>query len=240
MINPITNLILFLSFSISVLLSHKPVLLALHCMCFLSLLFFKKKYWRIWFKQTKPFWKIFPVAGVIFFLTSLLFSNQTLYSIIYDVIMATIRLILMVSIMSLYFVKNKGIDIVRSLRSIWYKIGLEWKWVEGLLLFISIVLRFFPNYQDEWKKLERSQKSLYRGKENTFIEKTKMIAHFIPDYIILNLEKSEALAHVIKMRGYGASYPRSVYPLVPFTFIDFILIIIVSFIFYFLHVYKTL
>ena len=43
MINPITNLILFLSFSISVLLSHNPVLLALHCMCFLSLLFSKKE-----------------------------------------------------------------------------------------------------------------------------------------------------------------------------------------------------
>tara|TARA_B100001996_G_scaffold213875_1_gene164269 strand:- start:1169 stop:1891 length:723 start_codon:yes stop_codon:yes gene_type:complete len=240
MLNPITNLILFLSFSISVLLSYEPALLAMHFSGLLCLLFLKKKYWAEWKKHTKPFWKIFPFAGLTFFAISFLFSDQEIYLIIYDVLMATIRLMTMVSIMSLYFVQHKDIDLIRSIRSLWYKTDLKWQWVDRLFLFMSIVFRFFPSFQDEWKKLERSQKSLYRFQKNTFKDRINRIAYFIPDYIILNLEKSKTVSHVMKMRGYGKSFPRSVYPFISFSYIDCILLIIAFMTFYIFHAYQTI
>ena len=45
----------------------------------------------------------------------------------------------------------KDIDLIRSIRSLWYKTDLKWQWVDRLFLFMSIVFRFFPSFQDEWK-----------------------------------------------------------------------------------------
>jgi energy-coupling factor transporter transmembrane protein EcfT len=53
------------------------------------------------------------------------------------------------------------------------------------------------------------------------------VAQFVPDFIILNLNKSESITRVMKMRGYGESIPRSVFPFIKFTFFDLTLALLI-------------
>ena len=46
------------------------------------------------------------------------------------------------------------------------------------------------------------------------------IAKFIPDFIILNLEKTDNIVNNMLMRGYGTTSPRSIYPHIKFRLYD--------------------
>ena len=61
----------------------------------------------------------------------------------------------------------------------------------------------------------------------SFLKKVIQVAQFVPDFIILNLNKSESITRVMQMRGYGKSIPRSVYPFIKFTFLDLTLILLI-------------
>ncbi|MBT3179721.1 MAG: hypothetical protein HOB40_06020 [Candidatus Marinimicrobia bacterium] len=225
-INPITRLGLFLAFSISTLLSTHIGLLIFHCIATIFLLFQERDHWTEWKKVTRPFWRYFPITGLIFFFISFLVSNRPIPIIIIDILMATIRLIIMVSVMTIYTIQSKTHDIILAIRSIWYAMGFQWRWVEDILLFFDMTIRFFPSFQEDWMQLEKSQKSLSVLPPNTLKAKAIQVAHFIPDFIILNLKKAESITRMMELRGYGKSIPRSVYPYIQFSGLDFICLFI--------------
>jgi energy-coupling factor transporter transmembrane protein EcfT len=218
--NPITRLCLYLAFSISTLLATDSSLLALHIFAGLVLIIVERKHWDEWKKRTAPFWKFFPISGAIYFTLSFLVSDRPVPAIFMDVTTATIRLIVMVSIMTIYTIQSKSGDIIIAVRSIWYKLNLNWRWVEDLLLFFDMTIRFFPSLQEEWRQTERSQMALSINPPRTLMQKTLRVAQFIPDFIILNLSKAETITAVMMMRGYGSTIPRSVYPFIRFSLSD--------------------
>ena len=69
-------------------------------------------------------------------------------------------MILLVSMMTLYSILSKNSDIMIVIRGIWYKMGRPWQWVEDLILFIDITIRFFPSFQQQWQRIDRTRKSL--------------------------------------------------------------------------------
>jgi energy-coupling factor transporter transmembrane protein EcfT len=105
--------------------------------------------------------------------------------------------------------------------------NLKYRWVEDLLLFFDMTVRFFPTFKEEWLKVERSQKALSISVSESYLKKVIQLAHFVPDFIIFNLNKSESITQVMEMRGYGKSIPRSVYPFVKFTFLDLTLVLLI-------------
>jgi energy-coupling factor transporter transmembrane protein EcfT len=108
----------------------------------------------------------------------------------------------------------------------WFGMNRQWRWVEDLLIFFDMTIRFFPTFKEEWKQMERSQKALSIPVANSFSSKAFQIAQFIPDFMILNLKKADSISHGMEMRGYGKSIPRSVFSFIPFTLLDFLLCIL--------------
>lgn len=216
-----------MAFSVSVLLSMEIGILTLHILIAISLLIFERDQWSEWKNRTRPFWKYFPLTGLIFFVISFLVSDRSISTIIMDVTLATLRLIVMVSVMTIYTIKSSSQDVITAFRSIWFKMNLNYRWAEDLLLFFDMTVRFFPTFKEEWRQLERSQKALSISISESFLKKVIQVAQFVPDFIILNLNKSESITRVMEMRGYGKSIPRSVYPFIKFTFLDLTLILLI-------------
>ena len=136
--NPITRLCLYMAFSVSVLLSMEIGILTLHILIAISLLIFKRDQWSEWKNRTRPFWKYLPLTGLIFFVISFLVSDRSISTIIMDVTLATLRLIVMVSVMTIYTIKSSSQDVITAFRSIWFKMNLNYRWAEDLLLFFDI------------------------------------------------------------------------------------------------------
>ena len=216
-----------MAFSVSVLLSMEIGILTLHILIAISLLIFERDQWSEWKNRTRPFWKYFPLTGLIFFVISFLVSDRSISTIIMDVTLATLRLIVMVSVMTIYTIKSSSQDVITAFRSIWFKMNLNYRWAEDLLLFFDMTVRFFPTFKEEWRQLERSQKALSISISESFLKKVIQVAQFVPDFIILNLNKSESITRVMKMRGYGESIPRSVFPFIKFTFFDLTLVLLI-------------
>ena len=220
--NPLTRLFLYLFFSFSILLSNDALLLCLHIMAVLLLIFYKKHHWEEWKIYTRPFWIYFPLTGVLFLFISFIVSSRPGPVILLDVFFATIRLCGLVSIMTLYLVESRSQDILLALRSIWYKSKIKFQWFDKLLLFFEMSIRFFPSVQEQWRNIERSQKALSIDIPKSNLKKVTQISHSIPDFILLNLEKTETITQGMVMRGYGQHSPRSVFPYIQFKSIDFV------------------
>ena len=237
--NPLTRLTLFLGFSISTLLSQTPVLLLLHVIVSFFIIFSIRKDWQEWKKRIIPFIKFFPLTGILFFCISFFVSDRLIPEIILDVSLATIRLMVLVNVMTAYTIQAKSQDIFITMRSVWFAIGKPWKWVEDLFLFFDITIRFFPSFQEEWKRVEQSQKALAFKIEKDFFRRLKSIAMFIPDFIILNLNRADTLTTIVLMRGYGSVLPRSVYPFTLFQWSDGIIVLGMLACFMGIHSYVT-
>jgi energy-coupling factor transporter transmembrane protein EcfT len=108
-------------------------------------------------------------------------------------------------------------DIILAFRSIVFKLNLSWSWVEDIFIFLDMTIRFFPTFKEEWQQMQRSQKALSISSPKTFTGKSLQVANFIPDFVILNLNKSETITQVMRMRGYGSVFPRTLYPIIPIT-----------------------
>ena len=220
--NPLTRLFLYLLFSFSILLSNDALLLCLHIMAVLILIFYKKHHWEEWKIYTRPFWIYFPLTRVLFLFISFIVSSRPGPVILLDVFFATIRLCGLVSIMTLYLVESRNQDILLALRSLCYKSKIKFQWFDKLLLFFEMSIRFFPSVQEQWRNIERSQKALSIDIPKSNLKKVIQISHSIPDFILLNLEKTEAITQGMVMRGYGEHSPRSVYPYIKFKSLDFV------------------
>ena len=221
--NPLTRLFTYLLFSFSILLSDQILIILVHIFLLLLVLIYKKGLWSEWVKYTKPYWIYFPLSGILFLCISLVISERSLEVILVDVVLATLRLSATVSIMTLYIIESKSYDILLAIRGLWFSSGIKYRWLDRLLLFFEIPMRFFPSIQENWNITERSQKALTIKKPRSRIQRTINIAKFIPDFIILNLEKTDHIVHNMLMRGYGTNTPRSIYPHIKIRFYDCII-----------------
>ena len=117
--------------------------------------------------------------------------------------------------MSLYLELIKKNDTLEAVRSLWSKTGLSWKFMENGFLYIELVLRFIPTIRFEWNKMLNSHKSLGRSSKMTKWKAGLVYVNYLPGIIVQSYRKSEEVAGVMLMRGYGKQYPRGVaYPIV--------------------------
>ena len=136
-------------------------------------------------------------------------------------------MILLVSMMTLYSILSKNSDIIIAIRGLWYKMGRPWKWAEDLILFIEITIRFFPSFQQQWQRIERTRKSLGINVSEDKLHKIRRFATMVPDMVILNLRRVNDLTLAMKLRGYGYLYPRTVHPFISSYSIDKLILLFV-------------
>ena len=181
----------------------------------------KRALWLELWKSIKLYWIYIPLSGFIFILISFIISTRTISDIIVDVMFATVRLSMIISLMTLYVIDSKSQNIFIALRSMWYSTSSNSFWVDKMILFMEMTLRFFPLMQKDWNETQRSQKALSFVKNRTMKAQILNIAIFIPDFIIINLQRTENIIESMSMRGYGRYPRRSIYPFVELKPYDF-------------------
>ena len=223
--NPLSRLFFYILLSISILLSHELTILAVHILLILLLVIYKRQLWKKWKRHTRPYWIYLPLSGIIFFIISVFISEKPLDVILLDVVLATIRLSLTVSIMTLYIIQSQSHDTLLAVRGVLFSSGMKYKWLDRLLLYFEITIRFFPSIKEQWSLTEKSQKALNIKLPKSRFKRIINVAKSIPDFIIINLQKTENIVQSMLMRGYGKKSRRSVYPHIKFKLFDSIILL---------------
>tara|TARA_Y100000817_G_scaffold62488_1_gene46918 strand:+ start:3804 stop:4346 length:543 start_codon:yes stop_codon:yes gene_type:complete len=180
------------------------------------------------------------MTGLFFFIITITVSEKTIIEAFLSVFFATTRLLIVIAAMTIYIVQSKSEDFMIGLRSNWLMIGKSWKWVEDAFLFFEITIRLFPKIQDDFEQAEISQSILSQNKDFTPYRRFKNIAKNIPDFILMTINKADQISLIVKGRGYGISFPRTVYPFLPLHWYDLIIIIFALILFVLTHFYVTI
>lgn len=170
----------------------------------------------------RPFCFYLPISGIFFCLISIIISSRALEVIMVEVFIGTLRLLLMISIMTIYVIESQN-QLLFAIRSLWYSSRFNIHLIDKLILFFELAIRFFPNIQYKWNQIQRSQNALSIKISKYSIESLVNIARFVPDFIILNLDNSNRVVDNMYMRGYGKTTRRSIYPFIKLHFYDMII-----------------
>ena len=216
-INPLIRFIFFLAFSFSVLLADTLTLWVIYFGTFVVTTGFDRTIILAVFSRIKPFILYFPFMMVLYLAVSVLFTDATIYQAMFEVGFAFLRIILMISIMSLYFESVGSSNFLLALRSLWFQTGLKWNWMENFFLFLDMTLRFYPSLQRDWITLSQSRESLGFNQNNNRWDKITLAAQDLPILLVVNLRKSQDIALAMQLRGFGESFPRCVYNATYFT-----------------------
>jgi len=216
-IHPLVRFIFFLTFSFSVLFADTLTLWAIYFGIFVVTTGFDRTVILPVFSRIKPFIQFFPIMLVIYLAMSIFFTDATIYQAMVEVGFAFLRIVLMISIMSLYFESVGSPNFLLALRSIWFQTGLKWNWMENFFLFLDMTLRFYPSLQRDWITLSQSRESLGFNQNNKRWDKIKLAAQDLPILLVVNLRKSQDIALAMQLRGFGESLPRCVYNATYFT-----------------------
>ena len=225
--NPITRLFIYILFSFSILISQGVNILLIN-LSIVSLIFvFKRSLLHLFWERIKSYLIYLPLSGLLFLIISIQISSKSISIITVDIFLATIRLLAMISLMTFYVIEAKSQNMLIAIRSIWFSSGLNIYWIDKFILFFEMTIRFFPSIHENWIQTEKSQKALSIKKRNSLKDKVFYAAKFIPDFIILNLKKTDVIIENMSMRGLGTEKRRSIYPYLKFKAIDFFLCLIV-------------
>ena len=216
-IHPLVRFIFFLAFSFSVLFADTLTLWAIYFGIFVVTTGFDRTVILAVFSRIKPFILFFPFMLVCYLAVSVFFTDATIYQAMVEVGFAFLRIVLMISIMSLYFGSLGSPNFLLELRSIWFQTGLKWNWMENFFLFLDMTLRFYPSLQRDWITLSQSRESLGFNQNNNRWDKIKLATQDLPILLVVNLRKSQDIALAMQLRGFGESLPRCVYNATYFT-----------------------
>ena len=104
--------------------------------------------------------------------------------------------------MNFYLNTASSEKLIISIRSIWVKTGLNWRWVEDFFLFLSLSLRLYPTLQSNWINNVNSLKAIGIKSEKSYYGKLIQISKELPSMLIYQLNRSNDIALAIKLRGY--------------------------------------
>ena len=216
-IHPLVQFIFFLAFSFSVLLSDTLISWVIYFGIFVVTTGFDRSVIFAVFSRIKPFILYFPFMLILYLAVSVLFTDATIYQAMFEVGFAFLRIVLMISIMSLYFESVGSPNFLIALRSLWFQTGLKSNWMENFFLFLDMTLRFYPSLQRDWITVSQSRESLGFNQNKNRWGKIKQATQDLPVLLVINLRRSQDIAVAMQLRGVGNSLPRCVYNATSFT-----------------------
>ena len=240
MVNPIIISFFYLGFAFSTILTRSWTGLLIYFTLSIILIIINASHIKSAFKQVKPFLIFFPVLIIIYLFISFIFTSSNWTVIINDAGFAVGKLLLLVIVMAFYLEIMRKYNLILSIRSIWIKFNLKWKWVDDLFMFLELTLRFYPTFQREWQTISRSKKALGIVSTVGRWEQIKSIANDLPGLILQSYRKAENTAMVMRQRGYGNMLPRGVANPILFKMSDLILLIIILYGYTLVNRYVTL
>ena len=123
--NPIARLFIYILFSISILISKSVNILSINVGIVFLIFIFKRSSLHLFLERIKPYLIYLPLSGLLFFIISTQISSKSISIISIDILMATIRLMAMISLMTFYIIEANSQNILIAIRSIWFSSGLN-------------------------------------------------------------------------------------------------------------------
>jgi energy-coupling factor transporter transmembrane protein EcfT len=239
-LNPIIALWLFGGLAISVLLSSTLNAWLIYTIILIVLIFISSAELRSVFNHLKPYLIFLPVMSVLYVVFSILLTQMSMIEILRSAGGALWKLSLLVAIMSLYLATSKPADLLLAFRSVRTQSRFSPKFIEDFILYLNLVLRFYPMVQQEWKYINRSRTVLKLTNKFSKWKNLKQITINFPGLLINVYKKSENIAEVMVMRGYGQQIPRGVTFPITFNSRDMIAILLISVTLFLINQYATL
>ena len=110
--------------------------------------------------KNKAILDLFTIIRISIFIISTQISSKSISIIFIDILMATIRLMAMISIMTFYIIDAKSQNILIAIRSILFSSGLNIYWIDKFILFFEMTISFFQAFMKIGIKL-KNHKKLY-------------------------------------------------------------------------------
>ncbi len=238
-VNILVRLWFYLTLAISVLMVPSPAVWTGYLAVAAVLLYLNRGNAAQLGRRLKPYLFFLPVMIILYTGFSLLLTADNLVTIVNQGLFAFIKLVLMITIMNIYFLRSSDGEILCALRSLWRKTGLSWRFMEDLFLYLELTLRFFPTFQHDWEQLRESRQALGLNHSGKRLGTIKQAATDLPSLLLRNLSRADEIAHSVVMRGYGQTIPRGVAHPVVYTIVDLLLFLTIAIIFYLLNFHVT-
>ena len=155
--------------------------------------------------------------------------------IIVNILLGIYKIVLSMLFMKTFILSVKNKSFVKLIRTVFLKSRLNLRFIDDIILFITLSLRFYPELQNRWKSFERG--NIYIGINNNGspISRLKLYSDMFIRILSLQYKKSLLISKNIKSRGYGNCHPRGIINPVKINFYDLIISMLIPFTFTILH-----
>ena len=235
-LNPLVNFFLFLSLSISTLFSDNLFYLNIHSIILLAIVFsFKINIYFLLKSLFKTSYYFFTI--ILFYLFfSFLLSNIELELIIVKIVLGIYKIVVSILFMKIFILSVEKESFVKLIRSVYLESRLKLRFLDDIILFIALSLRFYPELQNRWKSFEKGR--IYIGINNnngSLISRLKLYSDMFVRILSLQYKKSLLISNNIKLRGYGNCHPRGIIDPIKINFYDLIISIMIPITLIILH-----
>ena len=226
--NPIVQFWFFFSVSLTILIQQFHLIsLGGIAIIFVLILLYRKYYTGV-LKRINPIIKFYPILFVLYIGFSSVLTTDSIDIILINICIASIKILLMISIMAFYLEQSKPSKILIALRSLWSKLNISWRVVEDLFLFFELTLRFLPTFQNEWESIKRGKVALGLQTVSTKRDQIRDMIKILPGIILRNYKRSEETSKMMQLRGYGKQIPRGIVYPVKFTLNDGLVFLLIT------------
>ncbi|MEC9437369.1 MAG: energy-coupling factor transporter transmembrane component T [Candidatus Neomarinimicrobiota bacterium] len=226
--HPIVNLYFFLALSLSLMLTSSFLQLMIYGIIILFIALKNTKLIPIVIHKYLPTLFFFPIMLIIYILFSYVLTDSTIYQTISEAFNAFIKFSFMIISMNFYLELSSAENLIKSLRSFWARLNIQWKWVDNFFLFLALALRFYPTFQSQWQHQRNSQKVLGIKFNDSYYGRLIEISKELPSILVYQLDRSEDISLAMKLRGYGSYFPRKIVDPIYFNITNFLQFVLVT------------
>jgi len=226
--HPIVNLYFFLALSLSLMLASSFLQLMNYGIVILFIALKNTKLIPIVIRKYLPTLFFFPIMLFIYILFSYILTDSTIYQTISEAFNAFIKFSFMIISMNFYLELSSAENLIKSLRSFWARLNIQWKWVDNFFLFLALALRFYPTFQSQWQHQRNSQKVLGIKFNDSYYGRLIEISKELPSILVYQLDRSEDISLAMKLRGYGSYFPRKIVDPIYFNITNFLQFFLVT------------
>ncbi|MED5433993.1 MAG: energy-coupling factor transporter transmembrane component T [Candidatus Neomarinimicrobiota bacterium] len=226
--HPIVNLYFFLALSLSLMLASSFLQLMNYGIVILIIALKNTKLIPIVVRKYLPTLFFFPIMLFIYILFSYILTDSTIYQTISEAFNAFIKFSFMIISMNFYLELSSAENLIKSLRSFWARLNIQWKWVDNFFLFLALALRFYPTFQSQWQHQRNSQKVLGIKFNDSYYGRLIEISKELPSILVYQLDRSEDISLAMKLRGYGSYFPRKIVDPIYFNITNFLQFFLVT------------
>lgn len=227
--HPIVQLYFYFSTSMLLVFSSSIYSLWPFVLLLIIVSVYNKSHIKNVINKISPMFFFLPFMLIIYITISLIFSQITFFEAIENALLAFLKVSLVILLMNFYLNTASSEKLITSIRSMWVKTGLNWRWVEDFFLFLSLSLRLFPTFQSNWINNVNSLKAIGIKSDKSYYGKLIQISKELPSMLVYQLNRSNDIALAMKLRGYGLHYPRSVIHPIKFRLFNLIQIALIAF-----------